>query len=285
MKQSECQDIRVHKPDSPGDYIEFERAAFNAVAHTYDLWAGTARPFRQRLLELSGIGDGGRLLDVACASGELALDAAEMVGRDGRVVGIDLSDKMVEVARRKAAQRRAINVEFRRMDANTLDFPDETFDAVTCGIALHHFPDPGVVLREIHRVLKPGACLAASAWKASYHSLIQHYGNELAVAGAAPGVSPPIPMGPRGLSEAVAQAGFHDPSEESVSTIAEFRDFDDYAAQMLGFAGRSTARFRGLPVETQEEAMIMAYDRLERDFKGGGGYRVPLEHSMARGCK
>ena len=78
---------------------------------------------------------GMHVLDLASGTGEPAISLASAVGAEGRVVGIDLSDELLEIARARARQRRLGNVEFYRADAHTLLFPDEHFDLVTsrCG--------------------------------------------------------------------------------------------------------------------------------------------------------
>ena len=82
------------------------------------------------------------------------------MGPSGKIVGIDLSDGMLEVARQNAlAQGFADRVEFRKMDAESLNCQDESFDAVVSLFALRHFPHPETALQEMHRVLRPGGRL------------------------------------------------------------------------------------------------------------------------------
>jgi ubiquinone/menaquinone biosynthesis C-methylase UbiE len=267
------------------DHTEFERAAFNAVASTYDLWADTATPFRSKMLERVGIGPGQSLLDVACASGQLVVEAANIVGPAGRVVGIDIADNMVQVARRKAAKMHLINVEFRRMNAEELDFADGGFDAATAGLCLFHFSDPARALAEIRRVLKPGGAFAASVWTAgSYHALPYAYARELS-RGTGPRRSPGDQLDSRRLATFLAQNGFVTTGQEEVISVFEFADTDEYLKQMMGFPGRSMAYFRTLSVEIQEEALIRTFDRLERDFLDGDVYRVPLKNVVGWGRK
>ena len=81
----------------------------------------------------------------------------------GRVVGIDLSSQIISLARSNAAEAGADDVEIAVMDAQHLEFADEMFDRVVCGLGLMHAPDRGRRLRRWPR-LRPGARVALSVW-------------------------------------------------------------------------------------------------------------------------
>jgi ubiquinone/menaquinone biosynthesis C-methylase UbiE len=265
----------------PAAYKEFERAAFNAVAATYDRWADTSRPFRQALIERAGVSSGHCLLDVACGPGLLVFDAIPIVGPSGRGVGVDISDKMIEEARRKAARLKLTNTEFRRMDAESLEFPDGSFDAVTAGLALLHFPDPLRALSEMKRVLKPGGGIAVSEWGSDSHATIfAAYGRQASTTPV------PAPAGYReNISSMFKSAGFSERGQEEVRTFFEFTDREDYFEQMMAFPGRTMAYFRSLPMDIQEEAIETTRQRLDDDFKQGDLYRVPLANVITWGRK
>ncbi len=140
-------------------------ALFGRAAATYDrIGPRFFSYFGQRLVEVAGIAAGSQVLDVACGTGAVSFPAAEQVGAGGSVIGVDLAAEMVEQARHLAAARNVRNVEFQVMDADQLDFPDETFDAVVCGFALFFLRDMAQTLAELRRVLKPGGVLALSMW-------------------------------------------------------------------------------------------------------------------------
>lgn len=96
------------------------------------------------------------VLDVATGPGHTALAIAPFVRE---IAGIDLTPKMIEVARSQAAARGIKNFVAAQMDVETLEFPDGSFDAATCRIAPHHFPDVPRALREVRRVLRAGGRL------------------------------------------------------------------------------------------------------------------------------
>src|SRR2546421_13103386 len=98
---------------------------------------------------------GERCLAIGTGRGHPAMSIARMVGPDGRVVGIDLSEQMVELATRIAKERRIPGLTFLAMDAERLDFPDESFDLVTSRFGFHIFAHPELVAKEAHRVLRP----------------------------------------------------------------------------------------------------------------------------------
>jgi SAM-dependent methyltransferase len=107
----------------------------------------------------AGAQPGQRVLDVACGTGVLARAMAERVGDRGSVVGLDVNDGMLNVARRIAPQ-----IDWRQGVAEALPFADDRFDAVGSQFALMFFNDRGAALREMMRVLKPGGRLAVAVW-------------------------------------------------------------------------------------------------------------------------
>lgn len=105
-----------------------------------------------------------KALDIATGKGAVLFPIAEKVGSSGRVVGIDISKKMIEETS-IAVQKRKINcIDLLQMDAEKLDFPNCSFDAVFCGFALFFFPSMSKALSEFKRVLKPEGFLAVSTW-------------------------------------------------------------------------------------------------------------------------
>ncbi len=109
--------------------------------------------------DAAAIGDGDRVLDVACGTGVLAREAAARVGVEGRVTGLDLNDGMLAVARRIRPE-----IDWRQGDAGDLPFKADSFDAVACQFALMYLPDRLAALREMWRVLAPGGRLAVAVW-------------------------------------------------------------------------------------------------------------------------
>jgi ubiquinone/menaquinone biosynthesis C-methylase UbiE len=134
---------------------------FDGSAKSYDrVGPNVFSQFGERLVEQITLAPGARVLDVATGKGAVLLPAARRVGSKGHVTGIDLSAEILKEAERVVRAEGLPNVEFRKMDAEHLEFPDHTFDFVTCGFAFFLFPDMEAGLREMYRVCKPGGYVA-----------------------------------------------------------------------------------------------------------------------------
>ncbi len=107
------------------------------------------------LCDAAHLRNGQRVLDVGCGTGVVTRAAASRVEPGGRVIGLDLNEAMLRVARRVSPR-----LDFRHGDAASLPFPDQSFDVVLSQMALMFFPDPGRSLAEIGRVLRPGGTAA-----------------------------------------------------------------------------------------------------------------------------
>jgi ubiquinone/menaquinone biosynthesis C-methylase UbiE len=121
-------------------------------------------PGAQYLIELAALREGERVLDLACGTGIVARSAASKVGANGMVVGLDVNEDMLTVAR-KASTDISPPIKWRQEDAQSIPFPDATFDIVFCQQGLQFFPDRSAVLREAYRVLVPNGHLALSAMR------------------------------------------------------------------------------------------------------------------------
>jgi|SRR5829696_2505493 ubiquinone/menaquinone biosynthesis C-methylase UbiE len=126
-------------------------------------------PGAEYLIELAGPEPGERVLDVACGTGIVARHAAQRVGTGGTVVGLDLNEGMLEVARKASSDVRPA-IEWQHGDATDMPLPDGAFDVVFCQQALQFFPDRLAALREMHRVLAPNGRLALSVLRSTEHN-------------------------------------------------------------------------------------------------------------------
>lgn len=111
-----------------------------------------------RLLRFAEVQPGQRVLDVACGTGIVARSAADLVGPEGRVMGVDLNPAMLDVARRVAP-----TLEWRQGDVADLPFADDSFDVVLCQMAFMFFPDRERALAELVRVARRRVALVVPA--------------------------------------------------------------------------------------------------------------------------
>jgi arsenite methyltransferase len=114
-------------------------------------FAGVANPW-----EHGRLAPGERVLDLGCGAGTDSLVAAQMVGPEGRVTGIDMTPTMLAKARAAAAEMGATNIEFLESEAEQLPFADDSYDVVVSNGVIDLIPDKDAVFAEIHRVLRPG---------------------------------------------------------------------------------------------------------------------------------
>jgi demethylmenaquinone methyltransferase/2-methoxy-6-polyprenyl-1,4-benzoquinol methylase len=146
-----------HSPDFAGQVNRM----FDRVAGRYDalnslMTAGMHHRWRERAAARTDLGPGDAALDVCCGTGDLALELAKLVSPDGRVVGCDFSEPMLDLAREKTAERGVEGVRFEWADALELPYDGERFDAVTVGFGVRNLADLDRGLREMARVLRPG---------------------------------------------------------------------------------------------------------------------------------
>ena len=151
--------------------IEDERAkagtsaTYNAAADSFDapalaFWDLIGR----RTVERLGLPAGAHVLDVACGSGASAIPAAQKVGPTGKVLALDLADRLLDLGRAKSRRLGLTNLEFRPADLERSGLPDESFDAVVCVFGIFFLPDMPRAVRELWRMVRRGGRLAITTW-------------------------------------------------------------------------------------------------------------------------
>jgi ubiquinone/menaquinone biosynthesis C-methylase UbiE len=138
---------------------------YNAASDFYDDDANSFwNRFGGATVERLALGSGQRVLDVCCGAGASAIPAAQAVGAGGYVLGIDLADRLLELARRKATDRGLRNIEFRTGDMLDLGLPASSFDAAVCVFGIFFVPDMAAAVRALWHVVRPGGRLAITTW-------------------------------------------------------------------------------------------------------------------------
>ena len=135
--------------------LEYDEALLDGVPETaVESFAGTGNPF-----SLGTIPAGSKVVDIGSGAGIDSLIAANMVGRDGQVVGVDMTDKMLERASRAAEEGDFDHVEFRKGYIEALPIDDGWADVVISNGVMNLCPDKVHAYKELHRVLRPGGTL------------------------------------------------------------------------------------------------------------------------------
>ena len=138
---------------------------FHSVAAKYDLMndlmsAGIHRLWKRFTIELSGVRQGNRVLDIAGGTGDLARQFSRLVGPSGEVVLADINASMLKVGRDRLLDKGvAGNIRFVQADAEALPFPDNHFDVITIAFGLRNVTHKDAAIRSMLRVLKPGGRL------------------------------------------------------------------------------------------------------------------------------
>jgi O-methyltransferase/aklanonic acid methyltransferase len=255
---------------------------FHRAAATYDR-IGPRRfsYWARRLVDLADIPEGARVLDVATGRGAVLFLAAERVGPQGHVIGVDLAEAMVQLTADEITQRGLATVEVRQMDAEQLQFPDNSFDHVLCAFGLFLFPRPDRALAEFARVMRPGGTLAVIPvmWSASPGQT--EWFNELLRAYVVHSESlqryqrlirslPDFSTGPE-LEEALHRAGFV--GIRIVPEEAEFiyADEEEWWATLWSDVRR--AWLEQMEPDVLEQFQRDVFERLQA-FKGADGIRI-----------
>jgi SAM-dependent methyltransferase len=227
----------------PQAFRQFEHTGWQEIASRYDAgFAPVTTQSVRALLDAARVTAGTIVLDVATGPGYVAAAAS---ARGAVATGIDFSSEMVEEAR-----GRYPGFEFREGDAEALDFPDSTFDAVVMNFGMLHLGRPEQALREAHRVLRPGGRVAFTVWDvpekargfAIVLAAIQKHGD----------LNVPIPPGPpffrfsdpEETRRVLEAAGFTNVSVTHVPQIWRLPSADDLFNVMYHASVRNAALLR-----------------------------------------
>lgn len=270
----------------PALYKETTRQQWQEAAEAWrrwgpqlETWLGEATDL---MLDLTGIGPGAHVLDVAAGAGGQTLEAARRVGPTGAVLATDISSNIIELAAIEARSAGLGNVASRVMDGENLDIADASFDAVISRVGLIYFPDRQRALRESHRVLREGGCISAVVYstpqKNGFFSIpitiIRRIAN---LPSPAPGLPGPFSLGGPGvLEEAYRKAGFGEVVVRAVDAPLRFPT----AAECVRFERESFGALHAMLAKVSQPERDQAWREIEaelRQFEGPDGFVGPCE--------
>ena len=239
------------------------------------------RPASSWLIDQVDPQPGQTILELAAGPGETGFLAAERVGPTGRLISTDLAPSMVDAARHGAEARGLGNVECRVMDAQHIDLPDASVDAVISRLGLM-VPEPLAAFREIRRVLRPGGRLAYAVmgtpdrnqWLSLFMGALMQHGRQPA------GDNPFALGGPFGLSspeinkQLLRDVGFSDVQAEELSGVMSFASATDYWDQTTALSAPVRATMASMGPE--EVASVRAtLEQMLSSFESDGKYDLP----------
>ncbi len=269
----------------PVAYREREREDWNRVAQGWKKRWRTfergASPLSDRMVELSRIGPGQRVLDVGTGIGEPALTAARLVGPTGRVVANDLSPRMLDIARERAAGLGLQNMDFVEADVEALNLSDGSFDAVLCRWALMFLPDPDGALRTLWRLLRPSGRLVLAVWGPPESVPLVSVTMDVLL--PAIGLPPPPPDQPGMfryadlgvLEKSLQQAGFRNLRAEPVTVTLEWPSPEAYTAFRQETAAVTVALLSRLPPAQREQILRAITEAAQTYAAPDGSIRMP----------
>jgi ubiquinone/menaquinone biosynthesis C-methylase UbiE len=239
----------------------------------------------QQMIEAAQLRSGDQVLDIASGTGDQSRLAARLVGPEGSVLATDISQQMLLVAARLAQQEGLKNITTRIMNAEQLDLPDNSYDAVISRLGLMLIPKRQQALTEIQRVLKPGGRIAAIVWsKPERNPLFALYINLVNLVAKSRGQESdgkrpdPFSLADTTLfTSALTEAGFQDVQVQTVALTFQFSSFEDVTTWWGHQFDLVMAKLEPHIMEEVRQAV--------HQFEGPQGIVAPAELILAVGMK
>jgi ubiquinone/menaquinone biosynthesis C-methylase UbiE len=275
--------------------MEWNAAAPGWKKYGKDMFKWLA-PVSDQLIRSAGIRIGQTVLDVATGTGQPALTIAKIIGPNGKVIGVDLSPEMLEVAKEEAASQGLTNaVAFQVVKDESLSiFSDNTFDSVVCRNGLMFMPDPVKALKAFLRVLKPGGKASVTVWGspdkspvmgALMNTLSKHVPDMKQPAPGTPGGPFSIPSIDM-LRDYFLKAGFSDfNAEKNEVTVAQTDTAEEFWQGMTEVTGFLVILLSNLPDEKKLAIKNDVIESLNKIFSSGSPVKFTGELLLGTGTK
>jgi SAM-dependent methyltransferase len=269
------------------DREEYKRSALETwatMAPGWERWRepieATSVPMREWIISEAAPEVGDTILELAAGFGDTSHAAAELVGSSGRVLCTDFSPDMVDIARRRGDELGIDNVEYRVMDAERIELPDDSVDCVLCRCGYMLMPDPPAALAETRRVLRSGGRVALAVWReAERNPWISIVARMLLERGHVP---PPEPGAPSMFSmardevvrELLEGAGLTVLRIEEVPIRFVYESLDDYIVRAKDTAGTFARVWREVADRERADMESQLGDAFA-PYAVDGGYELP----------
>ncbi len=224
---------------------------------------------------------GDTVLELAAGAGDTGFRVSEIVGASGRLITSDLSPAMLAVARRRAAERGVDHVEYRQMDAESIEMEADSVDGVLCRFGYMLMLDVGAALAETRRVLRPGGRLALAVWGAPERNpFFTIVASTLVRSGHIPAPEPPPAPGIFSMASSerttslLKGAGFDAVRTEEVAVRVSLPDAEEYVDIIADTAGPIGLALQGLSAAERALVRTQVEPALE-PFATTGGYELP----------
>ncbi|MBI4216772.1 MAG: methyltransferase domain-containing protein [Chloroflexi bacterium] len=280
------------QPFNPSQYKAGQRQEWDSAATGWEKWweiiEKGGQKVSDRMVDLADIRPSNHVLDIGTGIGEPAVTAAQRVGSQGRVVGTDLSSGMLAIAEKRASALGLRNLEWRQVDAEELDFPDNAFDAALCRWGLMFLPNLPGALGRVRRLLKPNARLVATVW--SVPPKVPMLSLAMGVAQRMLQLPPPATVpgvfslaAPGAVEQAFTKAGFRDTRVESVEMILEVPSAQGYVSLLRDVTPPLRAILAQQPAQRQEQVWQGIAQAAQQHAQPDGTLRMANETIIAVG--
>jgi SAM-dependent methyltransferase len=240
-----------------------------------------AAALTERMLDLIGLEEGERLVELAGGPGGGGIAAARRVGPSGSVLISDLVPEMTEIAARRARDAGLGNVETAALDLEQIDQPDASFDAAICRDGLMLVADPRRAAGEVARIVRPGGRAAFAVWGPRARNpwlglVLDAVSEQLGAPVPPPGMPGPFSLEDRDeLAGVLRDGGFGEVEVTEVEVPTNFGSFEEWWARVTALAGPVANLLSALPPEAVEQLRERLRASAAEFETTAGGYELP----------